>query len=78
MNAKESKRVRILAILFIVIGVLGLIYHGFTYTRETHEGYVGSMELMVNERHTVTIPAGASVGAIVIGTALLLFGYRER
>ena len=68
---------RLAAIALIVAGVLGLVYGGFTYTRETHEAKVGPIELSVKERETVNIPVWAGVGAIVIGGGLLLLGGRK-
>jgi hypothetical protein len=63
---------RILAVLLIAAGVLGLAYRGFTYTKETHEAKVGPIEVAVKERETVEIPVWASAAAIVAGTAMLL------
>jgi TRAP-type C4-dicarboxylate transport system permease small subunit len=69
--------VRIAALALIAAGVLGLVYGGFSYTRETHRATLGSLELSVKERETVNVPMWAGVGAIVIGGALLLFGSRN-
>jgi len=63
---------RIVAILLIAAGVLGLVYGNFTYTKETHDAKVGPLELTVKERETVNIPAWAGVAAIAAGTVLLL------
>jgi TRAP-type C4-dicarboxylate transport system permease small subunit len=68
---------RIAAIVLIVAGVLGLAYGSFTYTKETHEAKLGSLELSVKDKETVNVPLWASVGAIVIGGALLLFGNKK-
>jgi len=65
--------VRIVAILLIVLGVLGLIYGSFSYTKETHEAQVGPLDLTVNDRQTVTIPVWAGVVAVAGGIALLLY-----
>ncbi len=64
--------IRILAIVLIVAGVLGLVYGSFSYTKETHEAKIGPLELSVKEKETVNVPQWAGVGAIVIGTVLLL------
>ena len=70
--------VKIAAILLIVAGILGLVYGSFSYTKETHEAKLGPLELSVKDKETVNIPVWAGVGAIVMGTALLLFGGRKR
>jgi hypothetical protein len=62
------------ALVLIVAGVLGLVYGGFSYTRETHEAKVGPIELTVKDKETVNIPVWAGVGAIAIGGVLLLLG----
>jgi uncharacterized membrane protein YidH (DUF202 family) len=65
--------IKIAAIVLILVGVLGLAYGGFTYTRETHQAKMGP----VQDRQTVNVPIWAGVGAIVIGGALLLVGGRR-
>ena len=65
--------VKILAIVLIAAGVLGLVYGSFSYTKETHQAKLGSVELSIKEKQTVNVPVWAGVGAIVIGGALLLF-----
>jgi len=68
--------IRILAILLIVGGVLGLVYTSFSYTKQTDEIKVGPLEVSVNEKQTVQIPIWAGAGAIVLG-GLLLLGNRR-
>ena len=68
---------RIFAIVLIAAGVLGLLYHSFSYTKESHEAKLGSLELSVQHKETVDVPNWLSVGAIVAGAALLLVGGRK-
>jgi multidrug transporter EmrE-like cation transporter len=68
---------KILAIVLIVAGVLGLAYGKFSYTKETHEAKVGPLEMSVKDKETVNVPVWAGVGAIVIGAGLLLVGGRR-
>ena len=68
---------KIVALVLIAAGVLGLIYGGFTYTKKTHEAKIGSIELSMNEKETVNVPVWAGIGAIVVGAALLLTGSRK-
>ena len=69
--------VKILAIVLIAAGVLGLVYGNFSYTKETHQAKLGSVELSIKEKQTVNVPVWAGVGAIVIGSVLLLFVSRK-
>ena len=62
---------KILAAALIVVGLLGLIYGGFTYTKSTQEAHVGPLELSVKDKKHVNVPIWAGVGAIVIGGVLL-------
>ncbi len=64
--------VKILAIVLIVAGGLGLAYGSFTYTKDTHEAKLGPIELSVKDRQTVNVPVWAGVGAIVAGIVLLV------
>jgi hypothetical protein len=68
---------RTAAIVLIVAGVLGLIYGGFSYTKQTHDIKVGPIEMSVHEKDRVNVPVWAGVGAIAIGAALLLLGGRK-
>ena len=68
---------RIAAIVLIVAGILGLVYGGFSYTKETHDVKLGPIELSVKEKQKVNVPVWAGVGAIVLGGALLLFGSKR-
>ena len=68
---------KIVAIVLIAAGVLGLAYGSFSYTKDTHEAKLGPLELSVKDRETVDIPVWAGVGAIAIGGALLLVGGKK-
>jgi len=64
--------IKIAAIVLIVAGILGLVYGGFSYTRETQQAKIGPLELSTKDKETVNVPVWAGVGAIVIGGILLL------
>ena len=64
--------IRILAIVLIVAGLLGVMYGKFSYTKETHDAKVGSLEMSFKEKQTVNVPAWAGVAAIAAGAGLLL------
>lgn len=69
--------VKAAATLLIIAGVLGLMYGHFNMARETHGAKVGSIEVSVTENQKVNIPTWASIGAIIIGTSVLLLGYKS-
>lgn len=68
---------RIIGVVLIAAGVLGLVYGKVTYTRETHEGNLAGLEFSMKEKESVQVPKWASAGAIGAGTLLLLFGRRK-
>jgi len=63
---------RIVAVLLIVLGVVGLIYGGITYTSRSHDAHVGPIDISIKEKKTVPIPVWVGVAAIVVGAVLLL------
>ena len=68
---------RVIAIVLIVAGVLGLVYGGFSYTKDKTAVKIGPIELSVKEKETVNIPMWAGIGAIVIGGLLLVLGNKK-
>jgi hypothetical protein len=63
---------KIVGVILILAGILGLVYGSFSYTKETHEAKLGPLEFQVKEKETVNVPVWAGVGAIVVGAVLLL------
>ena len=64
--------IKVIGLVLILAGILGLVYGGFSFTKETHEAKIGPIELQVKEKERVNIPTWAGAGAIVIGVVLLL------
>ena len=68
------KATQIIGLLLIVAGVMGLLFGGFSYTKDTTALKIGPMELKVQEQETVSIPLVLSGAAIAIGAFLMFFG----
>jgi hypothetical protein len=68
---------QLVAVLLIAAGVLGLLYGGFSYTKETHEAKIGPLQFSIKEKETVNVPVWAGIGAIGIGVVLLVVGGRK-
>ena len=64
--------VKVIAIVLIIAGALGLGYQQFSVTKETHSAKIGPLELSVKEKETINIPMWASIGAIGVGLVLLV------
>lgn len=60
------------AILLIIAGTLGLVFGQFSYNKSTESTTIGPIGFSVRERQTVNVPVWAGVGAIVVGSLLLL------
>ena len=63
---------KLIGIILIVAGGLGLVYGGFSYTKETTGMKLGPIELKVQEKETVNVPLIVSVAAIALGVFLLV------
>jgi TRAP-type C4-dicarboxylate transport system permease small subunit len=72
LEEDEMSPTKMAAMALIVVGILALVYGGFTYTKDTHDAKIGPLELSVKDKERVNIPVWAGVGAIVIGGGLLL------
>jgi uncharacterized membrane protein len=69
---------KIIAIVLIIAGALGLAYGQFSYTKETHQAKIGPLELSVKEKETVNIPVWLGGGAVALGVVLLVVGGRKK
>jgi TRAP-type C4-dicarboxylate transport system permease small subunit len=66
--------VKVIGIVVLVLGLLGMAYGGFSYTRSTHQAKIGPLELSVREKETVNIPMWAGAAAVAAGVLLLVMG----
>ena len=69
-------RIKVLAIVLIVAGILGVGEPVVHQPQESHDLKIGSLEVSVKDKETVNIPMWCSVGAIAVG-ALLLLGRKK-
>lgn len=63
---------KLIGIVLIVAGCLGLAYGGFSYTKETTGMKLGPIELKLEEKETINVPLILSAGVIAIGVFLLV------
>jgi hypothetical protein len=69
---------RIAGIILVVLGVIGLLYGGITYTRSKKTVSVGPLSATVQERETFPISPVLGGIALVAGIGLILAGGRRR
>jgi hypothetical protein len=68
----------IAGVLLIVLGLVGLVAGGLTYTKDKETADLGPVDITVKEKKHVAIPTGVAVAAVVGGVALLVAGSRRR
>lgn len=68
---------KVAGIVLIAAGCLGLVYGGFSYTKDSTALKVGPMEIKVQEKETIAVPLLVSAGAIAIGVFLLVVAGRK-
>jgi uncharacterized membrane protein YidH (DUF202 family) len=64
----------LIAVLLIVVGLLGLLYGGFTYTRDKKVVDIGSVQITRQEHERVPISPIIGVVVLVSGVWLLMSG----
>lgn len=69
--------IKVMAIVLIFAGQLGLVYAQFSYKTETQETKLDPFEFSVKDTQTVNIPVSAGVMVIVAGGGLLLFASKK-
>ena len=68
---------KIAGIVLMVIGVIGLAYGGFSYTKETHTADLGPIHMSVDEKQRGNVPVWAGVGMLVVGGLLFMSGTKR-
>jgi hypothetical protein len=63
---------KILSIVLIVVGILGLAYGGFSYTREKKVIDLGPVQATTRTQKNVPIPPLVSGAVLAAGIALLV------
>jgi hypothetical protein len=61
-----------LGVILIVLGVLALVYQGFTYTTQKKVLDVGPIQATKQEHHTVPLPPILGALALIGGVVILV------
>ena len=69
---------RLAGIVLIVLGVIGLIWGGITYTKRRDTVSVGPISASVQQKETFPISPLVSGIALIAGVGLLIAGGRRR
>jgi hypothetical protein len=65
------KGTKLLGAVLLALGILGLAYGGFSYTKKTDEVNLGPIHFEVQDKERVNIPLWAGVGVAIVGGVLL-------
>jgi hypothetical protein len=66
----------LIGIILIVLGAVGLIYGGITYTSSKNVVDMGSMHLQVDQKKEIPLSPIAGAAAVVVGVVLVIVGRR--
>lgn len=69
--------IKIFGIILIVVGVIGLIYGGITYTSHKDVVDVGPMHLEVDQKSKIPITPIAGAVAVIVGSIMVFAGGRR-
>jgi hypothetical protein len=68
---------KVIGIVLIVLGLLGLVYQGITYTTREKVIDIGPIEASADVEKTQAIPPIASGAAVLVGLVLLVADRRR-
>ncbi len=73
-NNQKNIMIKITGILLIVLGLLAIVYQGFTYTETKQDAKIGTLTIQHDETQTVPLPPIVGGILVVAGGALLFLG----
>jgi len=72
------KSITLLGILLVVLGVLALVYQGFSYTRQKKVLDIGPIHATADTRERVPLPPIVGGLALAAGAVLLAIGAKQK
>jgi hypothetical protein len=77
-GTKNMKSMTMLGILLAVLGVLALVYQGFSYTRQEKVVDLGPIHATADKQEHVPLPPIVGGLALVSGAILLVMGAKQK
>ena len=71
------KTIRIVGIILILLGVLGFVFQGISYTKQKTIVDIGPLEARSEEKKTIPIHPVVSAALLGSGVVLLVFGRKS-
>jgi hypothetical protein len=63
---------KILGVVLLALGILAVVYGGFSYNKEKADAKIGPIKIEVTEKERVNIPPWAGIVAGAAGLVLVL------
>ena len=63
---------RVPGIVLVAVGILALLYGGFTYTQQKTVLDVGGLKVTATEHKSLPIPALVGIGALIGGIMMMM------
>lgn len=67
---------KLAGLILIILGILALVYQGFSYTQTKKDAQLGPVVIQHNEQHNVPVPPIIGAVLIVAGAGALVIGSR--
>jgi hypothetical protein len=77
MPTGKGIRMKTIGLVLVVVGVLALVYGGFSYNKDRTVLHMGSMNITATEQKSVSVPVLVGVAVLVGGIAILAVGKRR-
>jgi hypothetical protein len=71
------KPLSVAGVVLIVLGVVALVYQGFTYTSRESVLDIGPLHATAEHQKTLPLPPVLGMTAVVVGAVLLFAGARK-
>lgn len=68
----------LLGVVLVILGIVGLVVGGVTYTKDKDTAELGPVDITVKEKEHVHIPPALAVAVLVGGIILIAAGMRRR
>jgi uncharacterized membrane protein HdeD (DUF308 family) len=68
----------VLGVIFLVLGVIGLVHPIFNYHQQEEVAKIGPIKATVNEEKSLEIPPAVSITLLIAGIGLVVFGPRMK
>jgi hypothetical protein len=68
---------RLIGVIFLVLGILALVYGGFTYTKNDEKAHIGPVKIEVQDKEHVNIPLWVGVASAIGGAVLIAARVRD-